>query len=61
MIEWCDELDFDKYLDGWQKLATSGVSDLEMPNVRIAGHFRLFIMKKSIARQSRRMSTTKNS
>lgn len=34
LIEWCDELDFDKYLDGWQKLATSGVSDLEMPNVR---------------------------
>lgn len=23
MIEWCDDLDYDKYMDEWQVLATS--------------------------------------
>lgn len=28
MIEWCDDLDYDKYMDNWQALATSNKTEI---------------------------------
>ena len=28
LIEWCDSLDYEKYIDNWQTLATSALSAL---------------------------------
>ncbi len=27
LIEWCDDLDYDKYMDNWQALATSNKTE----------------------------------
>ena len=31
LIEWCEDLDYDKYMDNWQALATSAKHD-SVPN-----------------------------
>ena len=31
MIEWCEDLDYDKYMDNWQAIATSAKHDA-VPN-----------------------------
>lgn len=31
LIEWCEDLDYDKYMDNWQQIATSAKHDA-VPN-----------------------------
>ena len=30
LIEWCDDLDYEKYIDHWKKLATSAYSEVKL-------------------------------
>jgi hypothetical protein len=40
LIEWCEDLDYDKYMDNWQQIATSAKHDA-VPNdnsLHVAGN-----------------------
>ena len=40
LIEWCEDLDYDKYMDNWQQIATSAKHDA-IPNddsLHVAGN-----------------------